>query len=78
MPERVAREGQKLNPPDRFVRELFGDTLEVAYFNRFWTLDLAVVIHYILYIALATTSSLNGHKSSIEPPPRPTIKVSRL
>ena len=28
------------------------------------------------YIARATISSLNGHKSSIEPPPRPTINVS--
>ena len=27
-------------------------------------------------MALATTSSLKGHKSSNEPPPRPTIRVS--
>ena len=27
-------------------------------------------------IALATLSSLNAHNSSIEPPPRPTIKTS--
>ena len=31
-----------------------------------------------LYIALATISSLNAHKSSIDPPPRPTINTSRL
>ena len=30
------------------------------------------------YIAIATSSSLNGHKSSIDPPPLPTIKVSIL
>ena len=30
------------------------------------------------YMALATISSLNAHKSSIEPPPLPTIKTSRL
>ena len=30
-----------------------------------------------LYISLATISSLNGHKSSILPPPRPTIRVSK-
>ena len=30
------------------------------------------------YIALATISSLNAHKSSIEPPPLPTINVSKL
>lgn len=29
-----------------------------------------------LYIALATISSLNGHKSSNEPPPLPIIKTS--
>ena len=29
-----------------------------------------------LYIARATFSSLNGHKSSIEPPPLPTINIS--
>ena len=30
----------------------------------------------LLYIALATISSLNAHKSSIEPPPRPRMIVS--
>ena len=30
----------------------------------------------LFYIALATISSLNGHKSSIAPPPRPKIIVS--
>jgi len=29
------------------------------------------------YIALATISSLKHHKSSIDPPPRPTIKTSK-